>query len=281
MNQHAITTQTFTATRCEFLEHAITFQRERLVPDVTKGYVEFSLAHAFPVVTAYQSAFHPGTVQHSYGSMRHQVLDLRHQVASYFKDSDHPVREDRIIGSVLGVEFPMAPAGGWALTDADRSPGIRGVAVLHKQAKGVDRVLGEHQGGRHQWTVSLEVDYRLSESAVLLVPTDGARELDTIAFQTPALYARAGLHCLAFLDAPDDLLACYDDERGMFTRMYRGWKPITLLGGVDGEVHFKGVGLVEYGAEPTARVEQMLAEEPQWAAFARGLETIATGLERF
>lgn len=279
MKHDTITTQTFTATRCEFLDHAITFQRERLVPDVTKGYVEFSLAHAFPVVTTYQSAFHPGTVQRSFGTMRHQVFDLRHQVASYFKESDHPVREDRIIGSVLGVEFPTAPVGGWALTDAERAPGIHGVAVLHKQAKGVDRVLGEHQGGRHQWTVSLEVDYRLSESAVLLVPTDSARELDTRYFQTPALYARSGLHCLSFHDAPDDLLACYDDERGMFTRSYRGWKPITLLGGVDGEVHFKGVGLVEYGAEPAARVEQMLAEEPQWEAFGEALRATVRLLE--
>ena len=32
-----------------------------------------------------------------------------------------------------------------------------------------------------------------------------------------------------------------------------------MLGGLDGQIHFKGAGIVQYGAEPTAEIDQVLA----------------------
>ena len=40
--------------------------------------------------------------------------------------------------------------------------------------------------------------------------------------------------------------------------------PVALLkGGVNGKVHFRGVGLVRYGAEREASIQQLLASDPE------------------
>jgi len=274
--------------RLELHEHAIEINGQRLVPDKTKAYVEFRAAHAFPVVTAYNSAFHAGTVANSFSSMRHQVFNFRHQMQQYFKNTDHPVQEDRILGSIVEVEFPRTPSGGWRLTQREQTPSLRGVAVLHKRAKGVDRIIGQHQSGRVNWAVSVEVEYQLADSGIVLLPADDSKKLseaqqELLARHTPKDFAEAGYGYVPFLEASDDLLECYDPETagGMFTQLWQGRQPITLIGGLDGACHFYGLGLVEYGAEPTAHVSTILAEDARLAALSHGLEKLQNTFARF
>lgn len=267
--------------RIQLHEHAIEINGQRLVPDKTKAYVEFRLAHAFPVVTAYQSAFHAGTVANSHPSMRHQVFNFRHQMQQYFKGSENEVREDRILGSVVDVEFPPAPMGGWRLTALDQTPSIRGVAVLHKRAKGADRIIGQHQSGRLEWAVSLEVEYQLADSGIALVSTDKAKPLsanfqELLSQHTPKDFEKSGFAYVSFIEAPDDLLDCYDPKMagGMFTKLWHGRQPVTMIGGLNGQCHFYGVAMVEFGAEPTAQVSTILAEDRALAAWTAGIEQL-------
>lgn len=272
--------------RLELHEHAIEINGQRLVADKTKAYVEFRAAHAFPVITAYNSAFHAGTVANSFLSMRHQVFNFRHQMQQYFKNTEAEVREDRILGSIVEVEFPRAPGGGWRLTELAQTPSIRGVAVLHKRAKGVDRIIGQHQSGRVNWAVSVEVEYQLADSGIVLLPTEkkvSQAQQELLAQHTPKDFAAAGYGYLPFLEAPDDLLECYDPETagGMFTQLWQGRQPVTLIGGMDGACHFYGLGLVEYGAEPTAHVATILAEDARLAALSDGLDQLQKIFARF
>src|SRR5262249_12509379 len=171
-------TELFTAP-CEFhgAEQAIEIAGMKKTPNQTRGYLEFFLAHAFPVVTAYRTGLHAGTVANSWESMWDQNFNYGHRIARYHKGTEDEgrIREDAIIGCVVGVEYPKAPDGGWKLGSIEEAPGMRCVAALFKQAQRVDRILGEHMSGKHKWTVSMEVDYWLENSgAALLARGDSA-----------------------------------------------------------------------------------------------------------
>lgn len=256
----------------------------KLEPDPTKAYIEFRLAHAFPVVSAYRTSLHPTTVRNSYMSMLNQQFNYGHLVREYHKESDKDIREDRILGAIVAVDFPREPMGGFTLTNSDDAPGMRCVATIAKQAKGMDRVLGQYQTGRKDQTVSLELEYILADSGVVLVPaaqgslvgkeredalTDNDRTM--LAKFTPPDYARAGLGYVPLAAAPDDLFRCFDLQTGMWSKPYKGNNLVTLMGGIDGSVHFKGTGLVNYGAEPAARIETLLAEDKGMAALAASI----------
>jgi hypothetical protein len=92
--------------------------------------------------------------------------------------------------------------------------------------------------------------------------------------------------------APEELLDTYDFDRRMMKRNAT-WDglPVTLLkGGINGQVHFRGVGLVRYGAEKEAQIAQILATDPdrlddgRWemedgvAALKGYFEAVAAGL---
>lgn len=252
----------------------------KLKPDKFKAYVEFSLAHAFPVVTSYSTSFHPTTLRNSYETMLHQCFNYGHKVSRYYKGKpeEDREREDRILGSIIAVEFPREPIGGWVLTDSEKAPGMRCVASVAKEAKGIDRIIGQHQTGRHDWTVSLELEYFLVDSGVVLIP-DGESKLSDdekalVAKHTPADYAKAGLGYLPLIEADDSLISCFSREKGTWSKPWKGNRLVTLMNGIDGMIQFKGTGIVQYGAEPAARIEQILAEDKEMAALAEGLEKL-------
>lgn len=271
-------------------ERAIEINGQRLRPDETKAYLEFFASRAFPSVTAYRSAWTATTVERSHQSLRHQVLNLEHRIAQYYKGtSDEGRVQDKVLGSIVEVEFPRRPAGGWRLTDLDHAPVMRGVAVLHKQITGADRIIGRHQSGRHDWQVSLELRFRLVDSGIVLRPPAGDRAapkelpeefLAQVSESTPGDFRDAGYWYLPFVEAPDGLLDCFNENAGMFDKLWRGWEPITLAGGLDGQMHYMGVGLVDYGAEPGAGVSEILASHPH-SEVVSGLEGIVSALEKF
>lgn len=235
---------------------------QRLKPDDTKGYVEFRISHALPVITAYGCALDPGTITNSFVSMQHQVVNLGHQMKAYHPDDD--LRGDRIVGSVVGVKLVNGSMSG--------APAhIHGVAVIHKLANGLDKVLGQHQSGRHEWTVSMEVRYDLEQSG-WAVGKAGASWDDTakalgpdaagIVSGGPERLRSMGFGYVPWGEAPEELRACYSDKETRVVSMWSDQPAVLLMGGVDGRVHYMGVGIVPYGAEPTARLTRVMADHP-------------------
>lgn len=236
-------------------------QRHFFKPDETKGYMRFHLAQGFPNVLAYGTALAPQTVANSFASLLHQPFDYEHQIAAYHDDPEGKKPNhvtDRILGSVVAVDFPRMPQGGWKIGGAEEAPKIVGVAAYAKLAQGMRKVLGEHATGRHRWTVSMECNYSTSTSG-FAIERAGKDGLKDFAKHTPDDLAKAGFDYVPVKEAPDDVLATFSRERKRIVKTYKSRKAYLLMGGLDGSVHFSGVGLVRYGAEPKAAIQSMAA----------------------
>lgn len=247
-------------------ENALTIGGRKKVPDASKAYVEFTLARPFPVVSAYGTCTHPGTIGNSWMSMEDQLFDFAHRIKSYDtspgKDTIH---RDYALGSVVGVEFPNTPLGGWRMgLNKDVVPAIRGVAVIHKALERVPALLAEHLGGRHKWTVSLEMDYSLLESGFVIANRSDATKTQeaVLSATSPKDFTELGLGYVPIEQAPDDLFECFDLKQRRIKSQW-GKLPVVLMqGGINGSVHFRGVGMVRYGAEREAEIQTLLATDP-------------------
>lgn len=245
------------STRVKLCGETIHINGQNLVPDKTKSYVEFRLSHGFPVVTSDLTCLHPNTVRNSYQSMLHQVFNLGHIMKSY--DPEQNAR-DRILGTVVAVEFtgPYAGSNTNIPLQADRAkaPGIRGIAVMHKRAEGVDRILGGHQSGRRKWTVSMENMFSMETSSFLV--RDEKNEL-CADWETPDDLKRLGWCHIPCVQAPDKLAECFDDKRVRIGSKWGKRDVLLMAGGLNGTIHYQGVGLAMVGKEPEAEVTTMMA----------------------
>lgn len=230
-------------------------RKQTFVPDDTRGFFRFDLAHAFPKGgTIYGTALHPTVTGNSWPSLYGQNVNYEHRVKAYHpKDASV---DDRILGSVMAVTYPRAPHQGWKMDAASEVvPAVSGVGSFAKLATAVSKMIGEHKGGRHKWTVSMEVryDYTL---AGFLVELNGSNK---IASGTPDDVAKAGFEWFSWTDADDELRSSFSIPKNRITKPYKKRKPWMMMGGLNGTVNFCGVGIVKYGAEPTARILQMAA----------------------
>lgn len=246
-------------------------QKQLFKPDSTKGFVKFELANAFPNALIYGTALHPNVIAKSYGTMLYQPFNMEHQIAAYHKKkgmANHT--EDRILGSIHGVSFPTASMGSWRVgADASAAPKITAIASYSKLAKGMEEVLGAHSSGKHRYSVSMEVQYPFNEVG-FAVHRDGKSPLKELANTTPDDMANAGFDYVPIDQAPSQI-ASFDEASGQFSSgvfnknkgridsNYKGRKVTMLMGGLDGMVHFAGVGLVKYAAESKAGINRMMA----------------------
>lgn len=234
-------------------------QRHTFKPDLTRGYLKFEMAHAFPNRLAYGTAIHPAVVARSADSLLHQNLNYEHQLADHFKDD--PDRKgkvnDRLLGAVLAVHFPQGSNFQVGASPED-APFISAVASYAKHAQGMNRIIGDHATGRHKWTVSMEVKYPFSETG-FAVARNGREPLKEFSDSTPSDMSAAGYDYVSTLEAPEDLLATFSQKKNRIVKDYKGRKATLLMGGIDGDVHFAGVGLVKYGAEKTAAIQTLAA----------------------
>ena len=254
-------------------ERGVTIGGRTFYPDDANAYVEFHLAHAFPVVLPFGTGIHPQVLANSYQSLENKILNLAHQMKSY--DDRHP--HDCQLGTVLAVEYPPTPPGGWRVgSDRATAPGIRAVAVLHKQAEYAPLILNTWARGRTphdpqgEWSVSMENLHDVEESGFLVKAESGKQKAEMGQGTTPEDLVALGYTYVAWADAPAELRGCLnnkrDDERDGVSgtrvcRQYGGAETILLLNGLAGTLRFIGVGLCERGMEREARVARMLAAD--------------------
>jgi hypothetical protein len=241
-------------------DQAVEINGQKLHPDKTKGYLDFRLSHSLPVITYYGEALHPETIANSFNSMLHQPLNINHAMRIHDKEN---IPRDRIIGGVVGVEYGRKPSNGWKVPpQREQAPGVRAVASIFKEADGADKIIGAHQSGRKHYTVSMELNYSNLDSGFLV---SGEK---MPAHDTPEDLLGAGFNYIPAQEAPDDLIATRDFSRNQMRSKkpgggrfgeWQGRDAYWLMGGIGGQVHYKGVGVVELGAEPTAGIGQLLA----------------------
>jgi hypothetical protein len=241
-------------------EAALTVDGRVLKPDYASAYGECYLAHAFPVTTVDGTGLHPQVVANSYRSMLFKVVDLLHIIRAYNPEQND---RDRVLGSVIGAEFPAMPDGGWRLeTDRAKAPGIRAVFVIHRQLEQAEEIIQSQVEGVMQWTVSMENNYDPETSGFLVA---GKRGIEQWEETTPEDLRRAGYIYVPGPEAPEDLLACFDSQQTKMLSPFRNQETTYLLGGLNGQVRFKGIGLTPLGKEKEARLSQMMASGVSYA----------------
>jgi hypothetical protein len=252
----------------ELCGSAIEIAGMRLEPDDTKAYMQFKIGHAFTktnrAVTGYGTTFHPGTVANSYQSLLHQNLNYGHKLRSYDKSKERKeIPRDYSMGSIVAVEYPQAPTLGWTV-EVDGAPHIRGAAVIHKQLEKVSSVFGEHLTGKHNWSVSLELQFSLLQSGFIIGRPEDAKkkQAELLADTTPKEFQTIGLGYVPMEHAPESLLESYNFEKRRVAGDWEGLPVVLLKGGINGKAHFMGVGVVRYGAEREAEIQQILAADP-------------------
>lgn len=214
-----------------------------VAPDVYSAYVRFSICKSLPNVMGPESAsgavfgVHPAVVARSFETLRYKQMNRGHQLKALGKPADN------IVGCVLGCAYPEEPEGGWTIPESvGAAPSISGLGVLFKQAQGVDKLLGEHQSGKHTWSVSMEMTYYYDEVGIY----------DPV---TRLAYDRADIPKMLW-----NYLA--EDEKGkLLVRKNARQVPLVLIpGGVSGNIWFSGVGYTKSPAERTASVDHIAAE---------------------
>lgn len=270
---------------------------QKLEPDQTKAYTEFQISRGLQIdgqgeltgVTAWRTGQHAGSIANSHGSMLHQVFNRGHEMKSNDPDNKHA--RDHIIGAIVGVEFPRPPAGGWTMRmkSGAATPEIRAAAVIHKLAEGVPKILGEHLGGRHKWMVSQELSYSLLDSGFVVCnrenATAGQEELcaqltpeqgefsggkspmsevqsPRSKVQGPKSERLGHYGYVPCVEAPDQLLECYNPEKRRVDKTWGKLPVVLMAGGLNATNHYDGVGMVRYGAERTADIQQIIANDP-------------------
>lgn len=229
--------------------------------DDTLALLEFRLSHAFPVETCDGTAIHPNVVANSFESMRNKVFNFGHLMRSY--DPKRNPR-DRILGSIIAVEFPPMPEGGWRLAHSrEDAPGIRAIAGLFKAAEGVEDILHSYNWGK-SWAVSMENFHHIADGGFLI---EGGKGIPA-GTVTPEDIALLGFSYVPHAHAPTGLLRCLntaEDDRvdgygGVrVKRDYMGQRTLFMVGGLNGVIHYSGTGLCQVGKEDEAVVTQMLA----------------------
>lgn len=213
-------------------------------PDAYTAYSVVKFGRSLPLVVGPESrsgaifGIDPSVIARSYQSIIHKQMNMGHQLVVLGS------KEDRICGCVLAAAFPEEPEGGWVVGDSiEDAPCITAFAALHKQAKGVDKMVGQHLTGKVKMAVSMEFTFYRDQVGVY----------DP---KTKTTYDRK--------DIPKELWSFLaEDQDGRLLLKKGGTRnpaPILAIGGKSGYIWFSGVGYTSRPAEKTAEVESIAAE---------------------
>lgn len=231
-----------------------------LSPDPYTGFVDATVSCSFPSIFAFGTCLHPQTVANSYQTLDNKNVNFSHVIRSYDPES---YSRDKIVGFVVGSEFPQAPDGGWKLTK-NTPVGIRCVMGLFKQATGISQFLGSHQTSKKKWSVSIEYNYSTKDSGFMIAYGNlrGGGDIHRIE-KTPQDMRELGYLYIPYSAAPKDMLDCWDAKKGVIKKKWNNVDTFLMQGGIGGTIQYLGIALTEYPAEPTARIDQVLAEDKE------------------
>jgi hypothetical protein len=112
----------------------------------------------------------------------------------------------------------------------------------------------------------MEIDYHVLDSGFVVMNRAEATPAQEKLMAETSLeeFIGQGLGYVPMDRAPEAMLELYDfDALRMRPNPRWGRLPVVLLkGGVNGQVHFRGVGLVRYGAERETQIARILATDP-------------------
>lgn len=212
-------------------------------PDGFTAYSRISFGRSLPLVAGPEmisgSVFgiHPAVLARSASGIVHKQMNMGHKV-TYLG-----AREDRICGCVLGASFPEEPEGGWVIPPTvESAPAITAFAALFKQAKGVDKMLGDHLSGKVRMAVSMEFTFFWEEVGIYIPEENEVYHRDNLP---------RSIQGMVFND---------DKGRLLIRNTARNPKLVLAIGGKDGRMIFSGVGYTPTPADPTAYVDTIAAE---------------------
>ena len=259
------------------------------VPDAATAYVEFYMAHCFPVFLDNaapqdkpdRTTLHPAVMAKSYQSLVGKPMNMCHLMKAY---DPKKILRDRILGTVMAVEFATMPEGGWVVQgNPDLAPGLRGVAALHKNAEGVSAVIESWENGETPfgkdtvWTVSMENESYLEEGGFLIKLGTSTVRWNFAQYNvfTPNDFKALGWVYVPYAEAPDDLKDCLKEGGYIgIERMYNGCDTLFLNGGLTGQIFFYGVALTPEGKETAARVGRIMAAKDQMVDISAAFDPI-------
>lgn len=260
------------------------FNGQLYVPNENVAFLSMKVAFGFPHLNLYGAAAHPAVIAAHFQTLRFSILNYRHQMRA------HGRPHDRIIGFIADCLFPDPKQDSvWRVqADPKKAPFGTAVAALFKLADGVDKILPK-AGGQD---VSQEVTYDYAQSGFAVQMFEGDARWD----DTPDDMAEAGWNYVPLATAPKEIRATWKVNEGG-ADMGRSRRPgapgmiglwnsrevAFLYGGLAGKLDYRGVGLVEQGAETEAEVVKLLAEftgetgeEFDTEAFAAGLRALSS-----
>lgn len=213
-----------------------------LVADDFKAYVEYEICYSLPNVIGPEMhgrviGYHPQVLAASYRSLWHQQNNLGHQLKIY------GAANDRIVGTVVGVSFPDMPEGGWVIPETvAQAPCMRVVAVVHKAAAGVDKLLGKHMTAKEKMSVSIE-STGLTKDYAVYDPKD-----------------RSFVNITQAQEKFGDKILSFKKDKGLQLAKFEGRQLVLCPGGEDRQVSFCGVGYTPNPAEKMAGIQEIRAE---------------------
>jgi hypothetical protein len=231
----------------------------RFEPDMTRGYLLLKMSHSFPVVNMWIQGIMPAVIEKSFRSLLDQNVNYAHKLIIYDKDK---IGSDRIIGSVKAVNFVNSvPSGN--LPTKENAPAIEAVASFTKLASGMDRIVGRHTTGRQKFSVSMECTYLYDDCGFCVAIPPKAKSINSA---SPDYLVKAGWDYWNWTDAPEELVSTFNKKKKIIDKQFKGRSAVLMLGGLDNEIHYDGVAIVEQGAEREAEIIRMAASAPDTAA---------------
>jgi len=204
-------------------------------------YFEFKLCNSFPKFNARGRGFTPKVLDHSFASLNDQLIDMEHCLVA-----NGIGKNDRIIGCVKATHFAIPKEAEEIANDprriaielANMQPiPVDALGVLFNRAKGVREAIDNHISKREKWAVSMECGHRWDE----------------------AQFFYRG----EFIPAIDAELAMRDCVGPTSIKDFKGHPLRALLGGMDKEVDFWGVGFTKDPADKDADVYSFMGNQPK------------------
>lgn len=211
------------------------------LPDEAKAFLTYEICRTMPHVAGpassgnYTTLF-PAVVAKCHETLRNQQLNREHEIVAYDPEG---IERDRIIGAIVHTVFDW---DGNLPETAAEAPVIDATAVIWKQAEGVAQLIADYLSGEFQPAVSIEM---------------------TATYDNLGVFQPSTRKVFDLLDLPDEILYAIseDEDSGhlMLGKTAAGEQLAWAYGKEDGDVLFRGTGVVAYPADETAKIKEINA----------------------